>query len=244
MSETTSQPQSVRPLGLGARLAGIVASPRETFASVVAHPRWLVVALVVIAVTAGAQMWFQSTEVGRQVTLDETVRQMESFGIQVSDEMYEQTRERIMNPPAWSVALSAVAVVVFSLLIWALIAGVAYLVFGVFTGGSATYRQVFAVVVHAGVITAVAALVTWPLSYLRGARSATNLGVFLPFLAEDSFLARLAGMVDLFLVWWLVVLSIGLGVAFRKKTGGISIVVFGFYALIAIAIAAFQAARS
>jgi hypothetical protein len=95
MSETTSQPETVRPLGLGARLAGIVTSPRETFASVVAHPRWLLVALVVIGVTAGAQMWFQSTDVGRQITLDETVRQMEAWGLQVSDEMYEQTRERV-----------------------------------------------------------------------------------------------------------------------------------------------------
>jgi len=127
---------------------------------------------------------------------------------------------------------------------WALIAGVIYLVFGVFTGGTATFRQIYAVLVHSTVISAVGALFTTPLNYVREATSATNLAVFLPFLPEGSFMARLAGMVDLFLVWWLVVLSIGIGAAYRKKTGGVAVVVFGFYALIAIAIAAFQAARS
>jgi len=182
--------------------------------------------------------------VGKQVTLDATVRQMESWGVKLSDEAYEQTRQGIMDPPPWRLGLSVAAMAIFPPVMWALIAGVIYLVFGVFTGGTATFRQIYAVLVHSTVISAVGALFTTPLNYVREATSATNLAVFLPFLPEGSFMARLAGMVDLFLVWWLVVLSIGIGAAYRKKTGGVAVVVFGFYALIAIAIAAFQAARS
>ncbi len=245
MSDTTPQPASMSPLGLGARFVGILTAPRQTMAAVVAHPRWLLMALVVVVVTGGAQLWFQSTEVGKQVTLDATIRQIESMGVTVSDEMYEQTRQGIMNPSPARLGFSVVAMLVFPLIMWAILAGVAYLVFGVFTGGSATFRQVYAVAVHSSVVGAVGALFTTPLNYVRQATSATNLAVFLPFLTEGSFLARLAGMVDLFIVWWLAVLSIGIAVAYgKKKSGGVAIVVFGIYALIAIGFAAFQAARS
>lgn len=245
MSDTTSQPETVRPLSLGARFVGILTAPRQTFAAVVAHPRWLLMALVVVVVTGGAQLWFQSTEVGKQVTLDATIRQIESMGVTVSDEMYEQTRQGIMNPSPARLGFSVVAMLVFPAIMWAVLAGVAYLVFGVFTGGSATFRQLYAVAVHSSVVGAVGALFTTPLNYVRQATSATNLAVFLPFLTEGSFLARLAGMVDLFIVWWLAVLSIGIAVAYgKKKSGGVALVVFGIYALIAIGFAAFQAARS
>jgi hypothetical protein len=50
--------------------------------------------------------------------------------------------------------------------------------------------------------------------------------------------------VDLFLIWWLAVLSIGVAVTYKKKTGGVAMVVFGVYAVIALGIAAFMAARS
>jgi hypothetical protein len=244
MSDTTPQPETVRPLSLGSRFVGVLTAPRQTFAAVVAHPRWLLMALVVIALTGGAQLWFQSTEVGKQVTLDASIRQIESLGITVSDEMYEQTRQGIMNPSPARLAFSVAAMLVFPFIMWTILAGVAYLVFGVFTGGAATFRQIYAVAVHSSVVGAVGALFTTPLNYVRQATSATNLAVFLPFLTEGSFAARLAGMVDLFVIWWLAVLSIGIAVAYRKKTGGVALVVFGIYALIAVAIAAFQAAGS
>ena len=49
-------------------------------------------------------------------------------------------------------------------------------------------------------ISALGTLFLTPLNYFRESlSSATNLGVFLPFLPEGSFLARLVGMVDLLL---------------------------------------------
>ena len=58
---------------------------------------------------------------------------------------------------------------------------------------------------------AAGALFTGPLNYFRGSMSsATNLSVVLPMIDEHSFLGRLLGMIDLFMVWWVVVLAIGL----------------------------------
>jgi hypothetical protein len=248
MSETTAlpvPPAASKDMGLVARVIGIVTAPRETYAAVAAAPRWLTMAILIILVVGGCQMWFQSTEVGKQATLDEGIRRIESFGVKVSDQMYEETRKGIFDPPAWRIGLSVAAMVIAPPIVWAVMAGLLFLVFGVFTGGRATFKQLYAVVVHSGVISTLGTLFLTPLNYFRESlSSATNLGVFMPFLPETSFLGRLVGMVDLLLVWWVTSLAIGVAVTYKKKTAGVAFVLFGVYAVIAIAYAAFMAARS
>jgi hypothetical protein len=245
MSETTVPPAAPKDMGLVARVIGIITAPRETYAVVAAAPRWLGMAILIILIVGGCQMWFQSTQIGKQATLDESVRRIESFGVKVSDQMYEAIREPIMNPPAWRIGVSAAAMVVAPLIVWAAMAGLLLLVFGVFSGGRATFKQLYAVVVHSGVISTLGTLFLTPLNYFRESlSSATNLGVFMPFLSESSFLGRLAGMVDLLLVWWVTSLAIGVAVTYKKKTAGVAVVLFGVYAVIAIGYAAFMAARS
>lgn len=244
MTDTTVPAALVPDKGPVARFFGVLLAPTETFRAVAAKPTWLVMALIVIVLSGGSQLWFQSTDVGRQATLDETVRKTEAFGIKVNDQMYETLRKGIMEPPPWRVALSAGTMVVAPLVMWAVIAGIFFLVFAS-TGGQATFKQVFAVVVHSSVVSAIGALLMTPVNYFRESlSSATNLGVFLPFLPEGSFVARLAGMVDVFLVWWVMVLAIGLAVCYKKKTRNVAAALFAVYGVIAVAFAAFMAMRS
>jgi len=70
--------------------------------------------------------------------------------------------------------------------------------------------------------------------------SATNLAVMLPMLPDGSFVAKLAGMIDLFVIWWVIVLAMGLAVLYRRKTQSIAIGFFTVYAVIALAVAAFM----
>jgi hypothetical protein len=127
---------------------------------------------------------------------------------------------------------------------WAIIAGILFLVFAS-TGGQAAFKQVFAVVVHSSVVSAVGTIIMTPVNYFRESlSSATNLGVFLPFLPEGNFLARFAGMVDVFIVWWVMILAIGLAVCYRKKTRNVAVGLFAVYGVIAIAFAAIMAMRS
>lgn len=234
-------PASQNPVS---RFFGVLLSPTETFRAVAARPTWIPVALIVILLSGGCQLWFQSTEVGRQATLDEAVRRSESFGFKIEGEAYERMRQSIMEPPAWRVAVSAAAMVVVPPVVWAAIAGVLFLAFSAL-GGQATFRQVFAVVVHSWVVLATGAALMTPVNYVRESlSSATNLGVFLPFLPEGHFLARLAGMVDVFLVWWVAVLAIGLAVCYRKRAGRVAAGLFAAYGLIAVVLAAVMAIRS
>jgi hypothetical protein len=69
---------------------------------------------------------------------------------------------------------------------------------------------------------------TLPLNYARESLSSpTNLAVFAPFLDEGSLAARFLGMIDLFLVWWVVVLAIGLAVLYRRLAGPVAFWLLG-----------------
>jgi hypothetical protein len=78
-----------------------------------------------------------------------------------------------------------------------------------------------------------------PINYLRGTTGGVaNLGALLPMFDEGSFPARLLGMVDIFFIWYIVVLAIGLAVLYRRKTSSIAIALLSIYAVIGVAAAA------
>src|SRR5512139_1106768 len=145
MSEQATQPTpEVAPLGLMSRFVGIVTSPRDTFARVAAHPKWFGMLVLVIVVTGGLVVWFQSTEVGRQATFDQSVKWMESFGIKLSDTAYNQMQQNIMDAPVWRTALqTGVSLIVMTPVIYLVIAGILFGVFTAALGGGATFKQVF-----------------------------------------------------------------------------------------------------
>ena len=186
------------PMGLLSRFIGVITAPRATYQAVVAHPRWLgMLALVTVIVAAGVTLPLL-TEAGRQAALDQQVQQMENFGMQVSDDMYAQMAGRMR----FAIYQTFFSVLIFGPLVSVVIAGVLYGVFAVLMGGQATFKQLFAVYVHSTAISAVGQLFTGPLNYFRGSMSsATNLAALLPMIDEHSFIGRLFGMIDLFIIW-------------------------------------------
>jgi hypothetical protein len=198
--------------------------------------------LVVVALVCSiALAVFLSSERGQALTLDQQVTALESFGMRVTDQMYEQMQARVAQSVYWSVA----AQLVMLPLLTAITAGIAVGIFNLLLGGEARFPQVFAVAAHSNVIGALALLFMLPLNYAREAMSSpTNLSVFLPMLAQDSFPARFLGAIDLFRIWWVVNLSIGLAVLYKRRTAPIAWSLLAVYAVIALAIAAVMTALS
>jgi hypothetical protein len=234
---TVSQAGAARALSLPERLAGVIFSPKPTFESVSTHPVWIDVLAIGIVLTAVAWFAFLSTDTGRQAFIDQQFQQQEAWGQTITPEV----EARINNSaPVMRFVIPAFTLVIAPLFVLA-IAGLLYGVFAAMMGGGATYKQTLAVVSHAGVVMTVAGLAVLALNYVRGSMSsATNLGVFVQMLPENSFLVRFLGMIDLVWVWYLIILSIGLGVLYRRKTGPIAMGFFAVYLVVALGIAAFR----
>jgi hypothetical protein len=231
---------ALAPMGLVSRFIGVITSPKATFENVAARPKWLGMLLLTTTLIAICVALPMTTPEGKEAAFQNQVRQMENFGMQVNDQMYAQMQQRSQSN-AGAIG-AAVGVLVFAPVMTVVIAGI---LFGVFTmlGGQATFKQVFSIYVHSGVIGTLAQLFTGPLNYFRGSvSSATNLAVALPMLDEKSFLGRLFGMIDLFWIWGLVVLAMGLATVYRRKTAPIANTLLGIYAVIILAIAGVMSA--
>jgi hypothetical protein len=224
---------SAPPKGLAARVFGVLLSPRDTYASVAAHPRALGVLVVTAIVMAAVIYVFLSSDLGRRVALDQQVKGMEAFGMTVSDQMYEQMESRM----AVGRYTGGVFWAIFLPIVTAATAGIMVGVFSMLMGGAGTFRQVYAIVAHSNVIIALQQIFTTSLTFARGEMASANLGVFVPMLEETSFPARFLGAIDLFYVWWGLSLAIGLGVLYRRRTGGIASSFIGLYILTALVIA-------
>ncbi len=237
---TDAEPaQTVAPLSLPARMLGVITSPSATFANVAAYPKWFGVLAISLLVLAAANYVFLSTPIGQQASLDQQVTQIEGFGQTVDDAMYEQLKGRMK----YTAAISAVAILVASPVITVVFAAVLFGVFSGALGGHASFRQVFAVLAHTSVVSLLQAVFVTPLNYVRESlSSATSLGVFLPMLAEGSFLANVLGAIDLFVLWSLTLTAIGLAVLYRRRSTPIFISLAAAYVVIALGIAAVKAA--
>ena len=219
------------PLSLAQRFVGMVTSPKATFESVVSFPRWvgiLVLTTVLITVVVGG---FMLSPVGREVMIDQMRTQ--------NPAMPAEQAER-MAPIIGYVTLAAIPIM--SPIMALFMAGVLMGVFAI-TGGSASFKQVLAVVVHAGVVSTVAGLVNTVINYFRAsAVNVTSLAGLAQAFEEKGFMAGFLSALDLAILWWLLVLAIGLAVLYRRRTGTIFTAFLAVYLLIAVATGAFKAA--
>lgn len=227
--------------GLVARAVGVIFTPRATYSDIAARPRVVGALLAVLVIVIGATGWFLSTPVGQNAYIDQALSSMEGFGRQAND----QQMAGIERMAPYAAYVTSAAQLVFVPLVAAIIAGLALALFNAILGGDASFKQVFAVVVHSYFIVALSTLFSMPLFYMRESMaSATSLSVFFPMIDEATFVGRLMGSIDLFRIWWIVSLSIGFGVLYKRRTATIAWSLLGLYFVIVLIFAGVRTALS
>jgi hypothetical protein len=218
----------------------MVRSARSTLAAAIARPRSLDLALLTVTVSTVCSVSFLVTRAGQLAALDQQVRQLESLGTVVTDQLYVQLRDWERYRPL----LSALGICVGWPALW--ISGAAVITaIGNRTGrAQATFAQVLSVLVHASSILALRAMVALPINYMRESLGgATSLATILPGLGDASFAARLFGAIDVFVIWGVLLAALGLGMLYQTRALTIARWVFGAYATGAAALALTQALR-
>jgi hypothetical protein len=221
------------PAGFFSRFIGVITAPREMFQRIVAHPSWAGMLMLTTVIVAGSAALPLTTDAGKQAALEQQIEWVEYFG-EVSPQMEAEMQRSMGMAPLTTAATMLVSIPVFTVII----AGILFVVFNAALGGDASFRHLFAVLVHASVVSALGHLFTGLLNYFRGSvASATNVSVLLPMIDRSTFLGKLLATIDVFLIWWIIVLSIGLAVLYRRRTQPIAITLFAIYGVIGVLIA-------
>jgi hypothetical protein len=181
-------------------------------------------------VAAAASGLLMNTEVGQLALVDQWERTAIALGQTVDDARYAELQASSRHSVLYGALMGAAGVggVVF------VTALVVYLLFGRGPG----FGTILAVVTHSGVILALRQVVAAPVAYVRETTaSAVTLGRWFPLLDEASPAARFLGLIDLFLVWWAVVLAIGVALLYRRRVARTAAMFVGLYVGVAVALA-------
>ena len=225
---------------LPARAYGMICRPRATFAAIIACPErsrgaapaWAPILIATTLVTFVCSAGFLRTGVGQQALVDQWERTALAFGQSVDDAQYARIED--MSAAGGLVYAAVVALSGGPVLAVAL-AAMLFLVLNRTTGHRASYVQVLAVVCHAGVILALRQLIATPLDYVRESlASPTTLVQFFTMLDEASPVARFLGVIDFLVVWWIVVLAVGMSVLYHRSARGLTLVFTGAYVALAL----------
>ena len=223
---------------LFARVLGILHSPRITFEAVARAPRWFGVVALTFLVTTGCTAILLETAVGQLALLDQWERTMSAFGQTIDDVQYAAMEDASQNGAAYAGLISLASGPLLAV-------GLSGLFFGIFRAAApsvVTYRQVLAVVAHAGVILALRQVIAAPITYARETLgSPMTMGVFFTMLNEASWPARFFGIIDLFVVWWIMVLAVGMSVLYHRPARRLAGVFVGAYVTLAVVLAVVMA---
>ncbi|MBY0494049.1 MAG: YIP1 family protein [Cyanobacteria bacterium] len=197
------------------RVTGVLMHPRATMAEVVRHPAFITTWIVVLLAVVVCGGLLLSTPAGRQALVDERVRVTEALGGRVDDVGYARLQA---NPPL-SVYVTSGGRLLLTPPVTILVAAGLFVLARI-DGATVPFVTTLAIAVHATVVLALQQIVATPLHYLHGAlTSPTNLAGLLQLFDEGTLASRLFGTVDVFGVWWLWLMSLGLAAATTPAEG-------------------------
>jgi hypothetical protein len=217
------------PLSLVQRFFGMLTAPKATFESVVSWPRWFGIFALTVALSTVVSTAFFWSEVGQQAMVD----QAKASNPALTDEQAQMgaTVVKYATP---------IGGPIIGILFLLAVSGILMGVFAI-TGGSASFKQVMAVVAHAGVVSTLAQVLLMIANYVRGSMvSITSLAGLAEAFPEGSFMAGFLAFVDLWWFWYFIVLAIGLAVLYRRRTAPIFMAFTAVYLVIGVVVGVFK----
>ena len=191
------------------RVTGVLFRPRATMAEVVQHPAFITtwVAVLLVVVICGGLLL--STPVGQQALVDERVRVTEAMGGRVDDAAYA----RLQSQPPVSIYLTSGGRLLLTPPVTIMVAA-GLMLLARLHAARLTFVTALAITVHATVVLALQQVIATPVHYLyESLTSPSNVAGLLRVFEEGSVPARLFGTIDVFGLWWMWLLAVGVSAA-------------------------------
>ena len=199
------------------RLSGVFFEPGKVFADVSQRPRWI--APILVSILVGLTLAYAiSTHIG----WESTIRQTFANNPRTADLPADQREKMIATGAKFASSLGWVAALLgtpFSVLI---VAGVLTGLFNGLLGTELKFAQTFAVTAYALLVRALWNALMILLVYLKPPEdfniqvSPFSPAAYMNRLETPKWLMSLAGSLDLFTIWSIILLAIGFSVAAKK----------------------------
>lgn len=217
------------PLGEVGRITGVLFDPKKAFASIAAKPSWIVP--VVLSIVLGlAFVYFFTSRVGwdryfHQIA--ETNSRMQQMDAQARDNAIQM---QVKMGPMFGYIFGVIGPPIM-----ALIVGGVVLLMCKLGGAALTFKQTFAMGawasmprVIAGVLAIIVMFVKNPDDFNLQNPLAFNLGAFMePPPNSGKFIYSVATSIDLFTIWSILLLAVGISVAARKVSFSKAVMLVG-----------------
>ncbi|NIA31796.1 MAG: hypothetical protein GWP06_18035 [Actinobacteria bacterium] len=208
LTENAQSPQ----MGLLSRIIGIFTSPGRTAEAIGAKPNWLVPAIIIIL------LMLLFTYLAKPVIIQETVtrvqQMMESKG--VPQDQIDTMLNRIQTSMGIRMFAGVTVTTALGIFIWA---AVWLFISNIVLGAQASYAQMLGINVYRYFITTIGLLIKLPIMLSKQTMNVHfSLATFLPDGQKTTFLYKILMQVELFNIWAIVVLSIGIAVVSKLDT--------------------------
>ncbi len=214
-------PVSPKPLGVFERFIGVFTSPAATMRDIAAHPTWLPPMIIAVLVALVFSIFSQDLILERQRT-------------EVRKRNPEMTEQQLAVMEKMTKISTPIMAVVMTPIVYLLIGGVLLFTGNVLLGGEAKFKTLFATASWSGVISVLSTLINAPVMKARGVlESATSLAFLLPPEDNETPLYFLLSQIDLFTLWWVIVLGFGFSAAYKFTTQKSMTVLFIWWAALA-----------
>jgi hypothetical protein len=205
------------------KIINIFFSPTKVFQSLKEKPSWalpLVIVLVFIALTAVVTVI--STKDIAMAKQEEILKERG-----MSDEQIQQSKTFMTGPmPIIFGAIGAIIVTGVILLVFALLINVLIPPLG----GAGSFARVFSVVSHSALVQVPGNIIRLLLIILtKSIYATTSLAAFTPNLARNTVIFQLLASLDLFVIWEMVLVALGIRITNDLKKNNAYLLVFGIW---------------
>lgn len=212
MEQTISsiQPEE-QTMGGASKVLNIFFEPKRVFESLKIKPTWLVPFIIVALLGMGFFYFTFPFLMNQQV---ERIMENERIPEQQKESIVEQIKEKV-HPPLWQMAIAPAGTLVALVVVTAVL----FLLFNVLLGGDSTFRRVFSVYCYSNLIAIPAMIVKFPLIMTKRTLDIqTSLAVLLSPDSKGTFVHSVLSSFDIFTIWQVILVSLGLGVMYKYST--------------------------
>jgi|SRR5579862_133582 len=227
------------PLSQGARVIDTFIAPKKTFSDIRRSAQWWLPFLLMVL--AGCSLVYVAEQrIGTQKLVENDLHARPK----AEDRFEKLTPEQQAGQIKVTGFIYYVAIPVFTLLIWLVMAGLQFGTLKIAANSDITYGKTLAVIAYAGLPIAVRSLLAI-VSVLAGASPdgfsvnnpvATNPGYFMNP-ADSPFLYFVMSQLDVFLLWTLVLTAIGFSTTGKVKISTAFAIVLGWWVVITLGFA-------